>query len=253
MTATAHAQPAPNAPRQRARQTPRCAVWGGPDPRRAAEMATKMAPAQVMRSITERLTNKAWREGVRGYYERDAADYCQSTVDLDMAGQRAAFTAWLPSGGRVLDLGCGSGRDLRAFKDAGFEAAGLDISSRMADWARDYAQAPVLVADLLDIPTPDAAFDGVWASASLLHLRRRDLPRALREIRRVLSPRGVAFVSLKRGEGEAIDAQSRYFTLVSDPDIDRMLADAGLHVVTSTADAGGFWASRLALRSDPVA
>ncbi|MBR3158035.1 MAG: hypothetical protein IKF14_02915 [Atopobiaceae bacterium] len=54
------------------------------------------------------------------YYAKNAEAFAASTSDVDLSSLRQRFAALIPPGGRVLDLGCGSGRDSRAFLDMGF-------------------------------------------------------------------------------------------------------------------------------------
>lgn len=108
------------------------------------------------------------------------------------------------SGKRVLDLGCGAGRDAAVFRSKGCAVTGIDASPELFTVARqrlpgvDFRQC-----DFTEpLPFPAASFNGVWASASLLHLPKQQLPIVLREIKRVLSTGGIFFCSMKEGTGE---------------------------------------------------
>jgi SAM-dependent methyltransferase len=146
------------------------------------------------------------------FYESNATTYAEATWKLSMGQQVSNFTARLPSGATVVDLGCGAGRDLKAFSDCGFFAVGLDISAPLASIAQQHSGCPVVIADLRYLPLASARFDGVWASASLLHLARNDIGQALAEIFRILKPDGVFFSSMKAGLGERADEQGRWYS-----------------------------------------
>lgn len=146
------------------------------------------------------------------FYESNATTYAEATWKLSMDQQVSNFAARLPSGATVVDLGCGAGRDLKAFSDCGFFAVGLDISAPLASIAQQHSECPVVIADLRHLPLASARFDGAWASASLLHLARNDIGQALAEIFRVLKPGGIFFASMKAGHGERADEQGRWYS-----------------------------------------
>jgi SAM-dependent methyltransferase len=100
---------------------------------------------------------------------------------------------------RILDLGCGPGRDLCTFHALGHEAVGLDGAPRFVAMARRHSGCEVLHQDLLALDLPDAAFDGVFANASLFHVPTQELARVLRELHATLRPRGVLFSSNPHG------------------------------------------------------
>lgn len=161
------------------------------------------------------------------YYDENAAGYVDATLDISMDEPLATFSHRLLPGARVLDLGCGSGRDLKGLNARGFRPTGLDVSESLAHYARRFSGCPVVVADMLQLPFADGSFAGAWASASILHIARQDMPQALGEIRRVLEKDGVLFSSLKLGSGDTRTPDSRYFTYVMPLEWHEMLLSAG--------------------------
>lgn len=149
----------------------------------------------------------------RHFYQSRSQEYADATVGRALKRELNDFVGSLPSDGAVLDLGCGAGHDLASFHQQGRTAFGLDYAAQIATIAHATSQAPVVVADMRAIPFEDASFDGVWASASLLHLPRCDLPIALREIKRILRSGGLLFASVKTGTGDFRGADGRLFTL----------------------------------------
>ncbi|MCY4391890.1 MAG: class I SAM-dependent methyltransferase [Chloroflexi bacterium] len=113
------------------------------------------------------------------------------------------FRALLEAGGRVLDVGCASGLEMTDLQALGLDPVGMDVSREHLRIARDRLPSAGLArGTALALPFPTGAFQGVWASASLLHLARAEAPGALAEIRRVLADGGAFYASVQRGSGE---------------------------------------------------
>lgn len=135
-------------------------------------------------------------------YEAAAERYRSRWHHVDaLAGERAWLAGRLPPGGRVLDVGCGTGRDLLALRHDGVDAIGLDRSPAML--ATPELPDRVVVADMRAIPLADRSVDGWWAVASLLHLDLAGFRAALGELWRISRLEAVGFVSVKRGDGQA--------------------------------------------------
>lgn len=146
----------------------------------------------------------AWekrRAAVAGWYDRRAAAFAAATADLDRAEAHARFLARMPAGGRILDAGCGAGRDSAHFLGLGFAVAACDLSPEMARLARERTGLDVRVLDLAEAAW-EPEFHGVWAMASLLHLPRTAVGRAAANLARALLPGGALLVSGKHGDRE---------------------------------------------------
>jgi hypothetical protein len=109
------------------------------------------------------------------YYTQHAAEFFHSTVGVDMAPIRQRFIARLPPGGHILDAGCGSGRDARAFAEAGFRVTAFDASAELARLASAHCGFAVAERRFEDVDEV-AQFDGIWCCASLLHVPLAAVP-----------------------------------------------------------------------------
>jgi SAM-dependent methyltransferase len=147
-----------------------------------------------------------------GHYDRNAESFWRGTRDHDVAQNISALLGHIEGSApfTILDLGCGPGRDLKAFADLGHVAVGLEGSARFVEMARAHAGCEVLHQDFLRLDLPADRFDGVFANASLFHVPTQELPRVLRELRAALKPRGVLFSSNPRGANEEGWNEERY-------------------------------------------
>lgn len=164
-----------------------------------------------------------------------ARRYFTATRDADLSQLRSRFLAHVPDPpdgpSRLLDLGCGSGRDALAFHLAGYRVDAIDPSPAMAELAREHARVPVRVLRAQDLDDA-GAYDGIWALASLLHVPWDELPDVFRRLERALIPRGVLYASFKPGEGERTVDDGRHFTDMTEERLRDRLRDApGLRVI----------------------
>ena len=108
---------------------------------------------------------------------------------------------------RILDLGCGPGRDLIYFKSLGHRPVGLDGSSAFCEMAREHSGCPVLHQQFLHMNLPDKSFDGIFANASLFHVPSQELLRIIQELHAALRSEGILFTSNPRGSVEGWSGQ----------------------------------------------
>lgn len=136
-----------------------------------------------------------------GHYDDRASAFWEGTRDHDVTQNIEALLRGLDnrSGLRVLDFGCGPGRDLVALAERGHHPTGLDGAAHFCDMARAHSGCPVLHQNFLELDLPPGSFDGVFANATLFHVPAQELPRVLRELHASLVPGGVLFSSNPRG------------------------------------------------------
>lgn len=151
-----------------------------------------------------------------------------STAVLDAANR---FINSCKPGAMVLDAGCGPGRDLQRFADAGLYPIGVDLNESFLEHAMQFAF--VRVADLRGLPFDDDVFEGTWACASLVHLPAADTEMALRELARVTVPGKPVYFSVKcAGPAGWVDTRHgrRWFTVWNPDEIVNLAAECGLVV-----------------------
>lgn len=144
------------------------------------------------------------------FYEKNADSFFLGTVLADMQEARKRFTDCLSNHATILDFGCGSGRDTRAFMDEGFLVDAMDGSEEMCAKASVYTGITVKHMMFDDLSAHDQ-YDGIWACASLLHLPKHELVNVLCKIEDALKRNGVLYASFKYGNFEGV-RDGRYFT-----------------------------------------
>ncbi len=138
-----------------------------------------------------------------------------------MSALRERFFRYLPQYGTILDAGCGPGRDAKAFKDSGYDVYAMDASEAMVEHCRTIIGDRVTLATFQEYTT-DIKFDGIWACASLLHLKPEELDAVLKKFTGFLKPGGIFFISFKYGEKDYVK-DGRYFNCHTSETITELL------------------------------
>ena len=153
------------------------------------------------------------------YYNKHAEKFTTSTFEVDMKSLYQPFLAELPEGARILDVGCGSGRDTLAFKNKGYQVDAIDYSEELVKKATRLTGIPIKLKSFYEVHDYEA-YDGIWACASLLHCERSLLTEFLEKMVQALKPNGVIYMSFKYGDSDR-DQDGRQFT-----DLDENQAEA---------------------------
>ncbi len=144
------------------------------------------------------------------YYDQHAKAYVDSTRDVEFSQTQERFLQYLEPGARILDFGCGSGRDTKYFRNRGFQVEAVDGSAEFVRIASEYTGINVrrmLFQDLDEVER----YDGIWACSSILHLPCAELEVVLGKMARALRRRGIVYTSFKYGTEEG-ERSGRYFT-----------------------------------------
>lgn len=144
------------------------------------------------------------------YYNQNAARFCQNTISVEFTATQLRFLSYLSPAAHILDFGCGSGRDTKAFLDQGCQVEAIDGSIELCKLASRYTGIQVrhmLFQELSAV----SEYDGIWACSSILHLTRDELLDVMRKMVTALKPGGIIYTSFKYGTFSG-ERNGRFFT-----------------------------------------
>ena len=162
------------------------------------------------------------------YYRQNAQRFFTDTASVDMSAFYPPFVDCLPPGARILDAGCGSGRDVKAFSEMGFEVEAFDASAELVALARQLSGKPIAQMRFQDVDAVER-YDGIWCCASLLHVSNSELPEVMTKLAIALKPGGVGYLSFKHGRGER-EKHGRRFTDMNAAGLQKLVAGINTHV-----------------------
>ena len=163
------------------------------------------------------------------YYNLNAESFIAGTVNADMSYARNLFLKYVKPGGRILDAGCGSGRDSLAFMDAGYEVDAFDASAEICRLASERLGFPVACRRFEDLEGEEE-YDGIWCCASLLHVRKTDMADVMRRLKKLLKTEGAIYVSFKKGDSERVK-DGRFFNDMTLETCEKLLRESGFEVL----------------------
>jgi len=173
-------------------------------------------------------------------YNKIAELYAKYNYEKLLQFQLSKFISLLP-GKKVLDVGCGMGRDVEYFMEEKLDVIGIDLSKKMIDEAKKRVKkGKFKVMDFTKMSFKDETFDGVWSMAAFFHIPHENMTEVLKEMNRVLKKNGVIYVAVKEGEGEKevvtpkYKDQPRVFVLYKQIEMEEFLKETGFSIINST-------------------
>jgi len=167
------------------------------------------------------------------YYKENYKEYFDRTFSLDPSSFLSPVAERLSGGVMVLDVGCGSGRDLLWFKKKGFEVIGFEGSAGLAELAREHSGVEVIEGDFDTYDFSFISADAIIASGSLVHVQHERLADILQNIVQALEKHGIFYISLKQGEKTKIDDLGRPFYYWKDEELREIFESLNFKVLDS--------------------
>ena len=166
---------------------------------------------------------------MQDYYDINSISFFQGTVNADMTSHYKKFLKFVPKKGHILDAGCGSGRDSLMFKSYGYNVTPFDGSLEMCKLASKYLRQEVLHLKFQDLEFNEV-FDGIWASASLLHVPSNEIQIVLKKLKKALKKDGILYASFKYGNFEGI-RNGRYFIDLTEKTANELFISANFKLI----------------------
>ena len=180
------------------------------------------------------------------YYQKNYKAYHEKTFSIDPSSFLDPFAKRLPGDAFVLDVGCGSGRDLLWMKKRGFDVIGFERSPGLAKLARDNAGCEVIEGDFETYDFSSILVDAIMAIGALVHLPHEGFSKIFENITSAIPDYGSVLITLKKGSGELKHPDGRIFYMWEDPKAREMFDTLGFKVCgvsssVSKTGSGDVW------------
>lgn len=157
------------------------------------------------------------------YYDKNVERFTTDTKNVIFSGIQDRFLSYLEDDSIILDFGCGSGRDTKYFLSRGYTVEAIDGSKNMCESASRYTGIHVSQMMFSELHEKDK-YDGIWACASILHLKKEELKTVLRKMSEAVKKSGYMYVSFKYGNSEGF-RNERYFTDFTEDSFNIFISD----------------------------
>ena len=182
------------------------------------------------------------------YYQKNYKAYYEKTFSIDPTSFLKPLAQRLPAEAFILDVGCGSGRDLRWMKKRGFDVIGFERSPGLAELARDNAGCEVIEGDFETYDFSSILVDGLMLVGALVHIPHERFSKVFENITSAIPENGSVLITLKEGSGDRTDSYGRTFYLWDDPKAREVFDPLGFKVCdfstsVSKTGSGDVWFS----------
>ena len=182
------------------------------------------------------------------YYQKNYKTYHEKTFSIDPSSFLAPLARRLPAEVFIMDVGCGSGRDLLWMKKRGFEVIGFERSSELAELAGENVGCEVIEGDFETYDFSAILVDAVMLIGALVHVPHERFSEVFKNITSAIPKNGSVLITLKEGSGDRTDADGRIFYLWEAPKARELFDTLGFKVCdfsTSVSKTGSddFWLS----------
>ena len=173
-------------------------------------------------------------------YSKYAKEYVESTYPNLLQYQLTQFISYVPKGAKLLDIGCGSGKDVEFLTEEGFDILGVDYSEAMIKEAEEKVpNGKFVVEDMRNLSFDDNSYDGIWCCASLIHIPKESAVDVLKKFKATLKDNGILYLAVIEGEGEEMvefpqsKNMPRFFAFYKQPEIEELFTILGFKIITS--------------------
>ncbi len=169
------------------------------------------------------------------FYHIHTPEYFERTVNIDPSSFLSPLINHLQQGSSILDIGCGSGRDMLWLKERGFDCTGLERVSELAALARQHSGQPLIVADFESFDFSRMGMDAVLLIGALVHIPHEHFPQILSQILKAIKPGDLALITMKQGQCRQEIADGRTFYMWEKENLLSILKKLGLICIDFSA------------------
>ena len=166
------------------------------------------------------------------YYNQQSEKFSESTQNINFSVLQQEFCSFIPKNGHILDLGCGAGRDSKAFINAGYKVTAVDGSAKLCKVASEFIGQDV-ICETFQKYEPTDMLDGIWACATLLHLSCEDIVKVMNKLSNHLKQGGCFYTSFKYGNFSGI-RNGRFFQNMTKEEFNRLLNEMPNYEIISS-------------------
>lgn len=170
------------------------------------------------------------------YYNENVQEFTQGTLNVDFSYTQNKFLDKLSDGAKILDFGCGSGRDTKYFLEKSYDVEAIDGSEELCKIASEYTGIAVKRMYFQEL-NEAGKYDAIWACSSILHLSYQELADVFQKMKVALKANGLIYTSFKYGEFEG-ERNGRYFIDMTEERIGKLLVGIeGLEISETITEA----------------
>jgi len=188
-------------------------------------------------------------------YEEKAEEYAKLIPGIETIKETADFFIKNLKGKKILDVGCGPGRDTKYFTEQGFDVTAIDLTKALLTIAKKQApKAQFHLMDMRKLEFPDNSFDGLWVNASLLHLPKKEAKPTLLGFKRILKPGGVIFIAVREGFEEKFSLEKglkRFYANYTKEELSNLVKETGFILIKEDRkESGHMWIRMFATKPE---
>ncbi|MAF50996.1 MAG: hypothetical protein CMH64_02790 [Nanoarchaeota archaeon] len=177
-------------------------------------------------------------------FNKFAEQYADFTFDNILQFELNKFISLVPEESKILDLGCGCGRDVQYFIEYKFDVFGIDASEKIIEEARKRVEGKFKIMDINNLSFEENSFDGIWAQDSISYLSKGNIGEVFRKIFNILNENGVFFISVREGEDEKLIEHEKLgkneimISFFNKEELEKFLEKAGFEILNSYVQEG---------------
>ena len=165
------------------------------------------------------------------FYEKNYQQYFNETFEIDPHVFLSPLVTELNPNAKILDIGCGSGRDMLWLKNKGYKLTGFEQSHGLAQLAQNYSGCSVVEGDFNTFDFSSLSFDALLLIGAMVHITKSNFPKVFKSTRNALSLGGLILITMKEGIGISSNPDGRIFTLWQKTDLETIFFNDNLRIL----------------------